>query len=131
MAIYELDRQRPELAARSWVAETAAVIRRVRLKADASVWFGSVLRGNNEWVELGERSQMKGTPAPMGPACSDSGSTPSPSPNAGSDDTASDLDCERLPPQRLLAHLFSQHEQNRHKFLLPSSHTQLALRRRS
>ena len=26
---------------------------------DASVWFGSVLRGDNEWIELGERSQIQ------------------------------------------------------------------------
>jgi carbonic anhydrase/acetyltransferase-like protein (isoleucine patch superfamily) len=35
------------------------VIGRVRLKMDASVWFGSVLRGDNEWIELGERSQIQ------------------------------------------------------------------------
>jgi carbonic anhydrase/acetyltransferase-like protein (isoleucine patch superfamily) len=31
----------------------------VRLKADCSVWFGAVLRGDNEWIELGERSQIQ------------------------------------------------------------------------
>jgi len=31
----------------------------VRLKLDASVWFGAVLRGDNEWIELGERSQIQ------------------------------------------------------------------------
>ncbi len=35
------------------------VVGRVRLKRDASVWFGSVLRGDNEWIELGERSQIQ------------------------------------------------------------------------
>jgi carbonic anhydrase/acetyltransferase-like protein (isoleucine patch superfamily) len=35
------------------------VIGRVLLKRDASVWFGSVLRGDNEWIELGERSQIQ------------------------------------------------------------------------
>ena len=61
MAIYELDGQKPELPAdgRYWVAETATVIGRVRLGTDASVWFGSVLRGDNEWIELGERSQIQ------------------------------------------------------------------------
>ena len=61
MAIYELDGQKPELPAdgRYWVAETATVIGRVRLKTDASIWFGSVLRGDNEWIELGERSQIQ------------------------------------------------------------------------
>ena len=61
MAIYELDGQRPELPAdgRYWIAENATVVGRVRLKADASIWFGSVLRGDNEWIELGERSQIQ------------------------------------------------------------------------
>jgi len=59
MAIYELDGERPDLADRCWIAESATIIGRVRLKTDASVWFGSVLRGDNEWIELGERSQIQ------------------------------------------------------------------------
>ncbi len=61
MAIYELDGQRPEFPGegRYWVAETAALIGRVRLLEDASVWFGAVLRGDNEWIELGVRSQIQ------------------------------------------------------------------------
>jgi carbonic anhydrase/acetyltransferase-like protein (isoleucine patch superfamily) len=61
MAIFELDGQAPELPAdgRCWIAESASVIGRVRLKTDSSVWFGSVLRGDNEWIELGERSQIQ------------------------------------------------------------------------
>jgi carbonic anhydrase/acetyltransferase-like protein (isoleucine patch superfamily) len=35
------------------------LIGRVRLLTDASVWFGAVLRGDNEWIELGERSQIQ------------------------------------------------------------------------
>ena len=61
MAIYELDGQAPEFPSdgKYWVADSAAVIGRVRLKSDASVWFGAVLRGDNEWIELGERSQIQ------------------------------------------------------------------------
>jgi carbonic anhydrase/acetyltransferase-like protein (isoleucine patch superfamily) len=60
MPIYELDGQGPELAeGRCFVADTAVVIGRVRLKPDASVWFGSTLRGDNEWIELGERSNIQ------------------------------------------------------------------------
>jgi carbonic anhydrase/acetyltransferase-like protein (isoleucine patch superfamily) len=61
MAIFELDGQAPELPAdgRYWIADSAAVIGRVRLKSNASVWFGAVLRGDNEWIELGERSQIQ------------------------------------------------------------------------
>lgn len=61
MPIYELDGQAPEFPGEGqyWVAETATLIGRVRLKKDASVWFGAVLRGDNEWIELGERSQIQ------------------------------------------------------------------------
>ena len=61
MPIYELDGQAPEFPAdgRYWVAETAVLIGRVRLKSQSSVWFGAVLRGDNEWIELGERSQIQ------------------------------------------------------------------------
>src|SRR5687767_5674228 len=59
MAIFKLDGQAPELPERYWIADSAAVIGRVRLKADASIWFGAVLRGDNEWIELGERSQIQ------------------------------------------------------------------------
>jgi carbonic anhydrase/acetyltransferase-like protein (isoleucine patch superfamily) len=61
MPIYELDGQAPDFPGEGqyWVAETATLIGRVRLKVDASVWFGAVLRGDNEWIELGERSQIQ------------------------------------------------------------------------
>src|SRR5262245_31687330 len=61
MAVFELDGEAPELPAdgRYWIADSAVVIGRVRLKTDASVWFNAVLRGDNEWIELGERSQIQ------------------------------------------------------------------------
>ena len=61
MPIYELDGQAPEFpgAGEYWIADTATLIGRVRLKRETSVWFGAVLRGDNEWIELGERSQIQ------------------------------------------------------------------------
>jgi carbonic anhydrase/acetyltransferase-like protein (isoleucine patch superfamily) len=61
MPIYELNGEKPDLPGegRYWIADTAVVIGRVRLKADSSIWWGSVLRGDNEWIELGERSQIQ------------------------------------------------------------------------
>ena len=61
MAIYELDGQAPELPADGsyFVADTAVVIGKVRLKKDASVWFGSVLRGDNELIDLGDRTNIQ------------------------------------------------------------------------
>jgi len=61
MAIYALDGEAPELPADGlyWVAETAAVLGRVRLNSDVCMWWGSVLRGDNEWIEVGARSQIQ------------------------------------------------------------------------
>jgi carbonic anhydrase/acetyltransferase-like protein (isoleucine patch superfamily) len=61
MPIYELQDARPEFppGGEYWVADTATLIGRVRLKRQTSIWFGAVLRGDNEWIELGERSQIQ------------------------------------------------------------------------
>jgi carbonic anhydrase/acetyltransferase-like protein (isoleucine patch superfamily) len=61
MGIYELDGQKPEFPADGlyWVADTAAVVGRVRLHSDVSIWYGSVLRGDNEWIDIGARSQIQ------------------------------------------------------------------------
>ena len=61
MSLYELDGKAPELPAdgQYFIAETATVIGNVRLKSNASVWFGSVLRGDNELIEIGEGSNVQ------------------------------------------------------------------------
>jgi carbonic anhydrase/acetyltransferase-like protein (isoleucine patch superfamily) len=61
MPIYALDGLEPELAADGscFVAPTAVLIGRVRLKRNASVWFGAVLRGDNDWIEVGENSNVQ------------------------------------------------------------------------
>ena len=61
MAIYELDGNKPDLPqdGNYFVAETASVIGKVRLHPSASVWFGAVLRGDNEWIEIGEGSNVQ------------------------------------------------------------------------
>lgn len=59
MAIYRLGEDRPQLATDAWAADSAQLIGRVRLAAAASVWYGAVLRGDNEWIEVGERSNVQ------------------------------------------------------------------------
>jgi carbonic anhydrase/acetyltransferase-like protein (isoleucine patch superfamily) len=61
MAIYALDGESPAFPANGlyWVADTAIVVGRVRLQSEASIWYGSVLRGDNEWIEVGARSQVQ------------------------------------------------------------------------
>ncbi|HEY0329846.1 MAG TPA: gamma carbonic anhydrase family protein [Rhodopseudomonas sp.] len=61
MAIYQLDGQSPELPADGshFIADNAAVIGKVRLHASVNVWFGAVLRGDNEWIEIGAGSNVQ------------------------------------------------------------------------
>lgn len=49
----------PELASEVYVAPTAAVIGRVRLEAQASIWFGTVVRGDVGPIRIGARSNVQ------------------------------------------------------------------------
>lgn len=42
-----------------WIAPTAVVIGKVRLEKDASVWWGAVLRGDNELITVGTGSNVQ------------------------------------------------------------------------
>lgn len=61
MGLHALDGISPELpgAGNYWIAPSADVVGRVRLLKDASVWFSAVLRGDNEWIEVGEGSNVQ------------------------------------------------------------------------
>lgn len=59
MAIYSLGECRPILAPTAWVAPGAHVIGRVELADGASVWFGAVLRGDNESILIGVGSNVQ------------------------------------------------------------------------
>ena len=54
MALYELDGIAPRLAAGAWVADAATVIGKVELAEDSSVWYGAVLRGDNDLITIGD-----------------------------------------------------------------------------
>ncbi|MCZ7661412.1 MAG: gamma carbonic anhydrase family protein [Xanthobacteraceae bacterium] len=59
MPLFSFGEDRPDVAPQCWVAENAFVIGRVRIRAGASIWFGAVLRGDNEWIEIGERTNIQ------------------------------------------------------------------------
>jgi carbonic anhydrase/acetyltransferase-like protein (isoleucine patch superfamily) len=42
-----------------FLADNASIIGSVRLKDQSSVWFHSVLRGDNDWLDVGERSNIQ------------------------------------------------------------------------
>lgn len=76
--IYALDGREPEVAPDAWVAPGASVMGDVVLEAQASVWFGAVLRGDNERIAIGPRSNVQegcilhtdmGHPLTVGPDC--------------------------------------------------------------
>ncbi len=59
MAIYQIGDDAPELDPSAWVADSAQVIGRVRMAAGSSVWYGAVLRGDNDCITLGARSNIQ------------------------------------------------------------------------
>lgn len=61
MAVYNLGDVTPELPNDDeyWIAPTAAVIGRVVLKKNASVWWGATLRGDNDPIVVGENSNVQ------------------------------------------------------------------------
>ena len=59
MAIYELDELTPQLGEGAWVADSAQVIGNVILGDGASVWFGAVLRGDNEPMRVGKGTNIQ------------------------------------------------------------------------
>ena len=61
MTIYALGDQQPQLPGDgdAWIAPTASVIGHVILEPGASVWFGAVLRGDNEPITIGPDSNVQ------------------------------------------------------------------------
>lgn len=57
--IYVLDTAAPQIDPSAWVAPDANVIGRVVLEAEASVWFGATLRGDNEEIRVGAGSNVQ------------------------------------------------------------------------
>jgi len=59
--VYALDGVAPQLPEDGdcWIAPTAAVIGKVKIARLASVWFGAVIRGDNDWISLGEASNIQ------------------------------------------------------------------------
>ena len=80
MPIYSLDGKAPLLPQpdRFWIAPDAHVIGRVRLGRHVGIWFGAVLRGDNEPIDIGEATNIQegavlhtdeGAPLTVGAGC--------------------------------------------------------------
>ena len=80
MPLYELDGIAPELPVDgfAFVAPTAVLLGKVILGENTSIWFGAVLRGDNEPINIGESTNIQencvlhtdmGYPLVVGPGC--------------------------------------------------------------
>lgn len=61
MPLYKLDDVSPQLDDEdsTWIAPDASVIGKVRLAAKTGVWFGAVLRGDNELISIGAGTNVQ------------------------------------------------------------------------
>lgn len=59
MPLYDLDGKRPDVHPDAYIAPTAVLVGDVRVGANASIWFGAVLRGDDSHIEVGEGSNIQ------------------------------------------------------------------------
>tara|TARA_R110002096_G_scaffold119673_2_gene259365 strand:- start:68 stop:598 length:531 start_codon:yes stop_codon:yes gene_type:complete len=61
MAIYALGEVSPQTpdSGNFWVADSAQVMGRVILEENASIWYGAVVRGDNDPITIGEDSNVQ------------------------------------------------------------------------
>jgi carbonic anhydrase/acetyltransferase-like protein (isoleucine patch superfamily) len=57
--IYTLDGIAPEIAPSAWIAPEAVLIGKVVIGAEANIWFGAVIRGDNEEIRVGAGSNVQ------------------------------------------------------------------------
>lgn len=79
MALYELDGHRPQLPEGfCFIAESATIVGKVVIGVDVGIWFNVVLRGDNETIAIGARSNVQentvmhtdiGFPVTIGSGC--------------------------------------------------------------
>jgi len=56
---YRLGQSQVDAHPDSWAAPNATLVGKVKLEPGASVWFGAVLRGDNELIHIGENSNVQ------------------------------------------------------------------------
>lgn len=59
MAIYQLGEHTPQIDPSAYIADSANVIGKTRIEANASVWFEVTIRGDNELISVGENSNVQ------------------------------------------------------------------------
>jgi carbonic anhydrase/acetyltransferase-like protein (isoleucine patch superfamily) len=59
MAIYQLGEHTPDIDSSAYVADTANVIGKAKIEANASIWFDVTIRGDNELITISENSNVQ------------------------------------------------------------------------
>ena len=59
MPAYQLDQFLPDIDPSCWIAPCATIIGNVVVGSGSSIWFGSVVRGDNEPIVIGERINIQ------------------------------------------------------------------------
>jgi carbonic anhydrase/acetyltransferase-like protein (isoleucine patch superfamily) len=59
MALYKLGGVSPTVAMSAFVAPTASIVGNAILAEHSSVWFGAILRGDNEMISIGASSNVQ------------------------------------------------------------------------
>lgn len=59
MTAYKLGKDEPRIGAGAWIAPDAHVIGKVELGPGVGIWFGAVLRGDNEMIRIGAGSNVQ------------------------------------------------------------------------
>jgi carbonic anhydrase/acetyltransferase-like protein (isoleucine patch superfamily) len=59
MPVYALENVAPEIAQDCFIAPDAVLIGKIRVLKGASIWFGAVLRGDNDWITIGPNSNVQ------------------------------------------------------------------------
>ena len=59
MPLYTLDEDTPEFTETTFIAPDASLIGRVRIGAYSSVWFNAVLRGDMEYISIGNETSFQ------------------------------------------------------------------------
>ncbi len=61
MTVYSLTDKKPQLPPEGeyWIAPNATVVGDVTLKSGASIWFGAIVRGDNDPIVIGENTNIQ------------------------------------------------------------------------
>jgi carbonic anhydrase/acetyltransferase-like protein (isoleucine patch superfamily) len=59
MPIYQLGEHAPDIHPSAYIAESANIIGKVKIGANASIWFDVTIRGDNELITVGDNSNVQ------------------------------------------------------------------------